>query len=301
MANVIIPQRFWTRRGTAAALTAANEILYSGEWCLETDTGRAKYGDGVTAWVDLGYSVPGRADLTGLQDGDVLIWNGSGEEWFPGTPSADVNDLFGFPGGTADFLRADGTFATPSGGGGRGYAQARLKVTGGSVGLADYGGVPTTAAAGVNALYFQPFSVERTITIATLYAEITTTNIGTFRIGVYANDESGAVHVPGALLGETADLSSGTLGNSGGALTPSVILVPGVVYWSCIAYHSNGGSYRAHPTTSFPPAWMGRSASNQNAGYNHYRVTTAWATLPSPYPGGGTLTSAAVPAVFLTE
>ncbi len=32
--------------------------------------------------------------------------------------SGDVGDLTGFPGGTTDFLRADGTFAAPSGGGG---------------------------------------------------------------------------------------------------------------------------------------------------------------------------------------
>jgi len=83
MANVIIPQRFWTRRGTAAALTAANETLYAGEWCLETDTGKAKYGDGVSDWATLDYSVPGRYDLTGLADGAALAWDATAQRWVP--------------------------------------------------------------------------------------------------------------------------------------------------------------------------------------------------------------------------
>lgn len=43
------------RRGTAAAWTAANPVLASGEPGVETDTGRQKVGDGVTAWNDLDY------------------------------------------------------------------------------------------------------------------------------------------------------------------------------------------------------------------------------------------------------
>ena len=43
------------RRGTAAAWTAANPTLDSGEVGYETDTGRAKVGDGSTIWVSLAY------------------------------------------------------------------------------------------------------------------------------------------------------------------------------------------------------------------------------------------------------
>lgn len=87
MANVIIPQRFWLRRGTASALTSANEVLYAGEVCCETDTGRAKIGDGVTDWVTLGYAVPGRINLAALSDGDSLVWDASAEEWVAEPPS----------------------------------------------------------------------------------------------------------------------------------------------------------------------------------------------------------------------
>lgn len=103
MANVIIPQRFWTRRGTAAALTAANETLYAGEWCLETDTGRAKYGDGTTAWVDLEYSVPGRINLAGLADGYTLVWDAGAQEWIVAPPGSGGVGAIGatFDGGGA--------------------------------------------------------------------------------------------------------------------------------------------------------------------------------------------------------
>lgn len=47
--------RFVVKRDTAAAFTAANTLLLSGEWALETDTLKFKIGDGVTPWNSLGY------------------------------------------------------------------------------------------------------------------------------------------------------------------------------------------------------------------------------------------------------
>ena len=44
------------RRSTAAQWISANPILTSGEPGLETDTGKGKYGDGVTHWNTLQYS-----------------------------------------------------------------------------------------------------------------------------------------------------------------------------------------------------------------------------------------------------
>lgn len=45
------------RRGTAAAWTAANPTLASGEKGLETDSRKTKTGDGVTAWTSLAYDI----------------------------------------------------------------------------------------------------------------------------------------------------------------------------------------------------------------------------------------------------
>lgn len=57
MADVIIYQRHYQRRGTAAAWTAANPVLASGEFGYETDTKKLKMGDGSTAWNSLAYRI----------------------------------------------------------------------------------------------------------------------------------------------------------------------------------------------------------------------------------------------------
>jgi hypothetical protein len=55
------------RRGTAAQWTSANPTLASGEWGLETDTGKVKIGDGTTAWNSEPYIGAGDVTLTGTQ------------------------------------------------------------------------------------------------------------------------------------------------------------------------------------------------------------------------------------------
>ena len=45
------------RRGSASNWTASNPILAEGEMGLELDTGKLKFGDGVTAWNSLAYSI----------------------------------------------------------------------------------------------------------------------------------------------------------------------------------------------------------------------------------------------------
>lgn len=61
--------RFQMRQGTAAAWTTENGVLYVGEWGYESDTGKLKIGDGVTAWNTLPYSQAGSSDaLTGINE-----------------------------------------------------------------------------------------------------------------------------------------------------------------------------------------------------------------------------------------
>ena len=43
-------------RGTASALARENPVLLAGELGFETDTGKFKLGNGVTAWNSLGYA-----------------------------------------------------------------------------------------------------------------------------------------------------------------------------------------------------------------------------------------------------
>lgn len=66
------------RRGTAAQWTAANPTLASGEWGYETDTNKAKIGNGSTAWNSLSYIITGAVGTvtsvtagTGLSGGTI--------------------------------------------------------------------------------------------------------------------------------------------------------------------------------------------------------------------------------------
>lgn len=63
------------RRGTATQWTSANPTLAAGEAGFETDTGKAKIGDGATAWNSLAYSIGGVAvgNISGLGAG-VATW-----------------------------------------------------------------------------------------------------------------------------------------------------------------------------------------------------------------------------------
>lgn len=47
------------RRGTAAQWTSVNPVLAAGEFGYETDTGKAKIGNGITAWSSLSYALTG--------------------------------------------------------------------------------------------------------------------------------------------------------------------------------------------------------------------------------------------------
>lgn len=54
------------RNDTAAKWTESNPILSKGELGVETDTGKFKFGDGVSAWTSLGYA-SGRPAVLGVQ------------------------------------------------------------------------------------------------------------------------------------------------------------------------------------------------------------------------------------------
>jgi hypothetical protein len=61
------------RRDSAANWTAANPVLHQGEMAVETDTGKAKMGDGSTAWTSLGYWKP-----DGAADGVASVFGRTG-------------------------------------------------------------------------------------------------------------------------------------------------------------------------------------------------------------------------------
>jgi len=56
------------RRGTASQWTATNPVLAAGEWGYESDTNKAKIGNGSSAWNSLSYfGGSGDVTLTGIQ------------------------------------------------------------------------------------------------------------------------------------------------------------------------------------------------------------------------------------------
>lgn len=60
--------RIQLRRGTAAEWTAANPVLAQGEPGIESDTGKQKFGNGVTAWASLPYASKGDQGPAGVAD-----------------------------------------------------------------------------------------------------------------------------------------------------------------------------------------------------------------------------------------
>ena len=82
-------------RGTAEAMTEVNPLLLAGELGLETDTGKYKIGDGVTAWNSLNYSglrVPSGSSVYVVKGGSyvpaLLVEKPS--EWTPTIDDADI-------------------------------------------------------------------------------------------------------------------------------------------------------------------------------------------------------------------
>lgn len=88
------------RRGLASDWTAQNPVLWEGESGHETDTGREKMGDGVTAWNDLDYkfgvdSVAGKTGVVILDIGDVGGAAPLFSPDFSGYPTAPTEPNFG--------------------------------------------------------------------------------------------------------------------------------------------------------------------------------------------------------------
>lgn len=112
MSDVVVYDRMQQRRGTAADLAAVNEVLRSGELCIESDTGRMKIGDGSTAWNDLDYfdasKVPYLPSSGGLEAATV-------QDAIDELESEKIDDA---PIDGSTYARKDGAWVGLSGGGG---------------------------------------------------------------------------------------------------------------------------------------------------------------------------------------
>lgn len=94
--DVTIPYRFKVLANTAAALAADPGIARERELVFETDTGRFKIGDGVTAYASLQYANVGFIDFTGISDGDVVTWDATNGKFVMAAQSSgsDIRDFW---------------------------------------------------------------------------------------------------------------------------------------------------------------------------------------------------------------
>lgn len=102
----LIDIRVKVRRKTAAGWTSSNEVLLSGEWGKETDTGKMKQGDGTTAWNSLPYfaadsalqiqSLTSNAFITPLHNDDLVDVTALATDTTINNPSGTAENGDGF-------------------------------------------------------------------------------------------------------------------------------------------------------------------------------------------------------------
>lgn len=92
----IVPERFWMRRGIFDDLYAENELLHSGEFCVELidedgyESMWFKIGNDTDHWRDLLWAGWGLFDRTDLADGMVPQYDAEARYWKPVSSTPDV-------------------------------------------------------------------------------------------------------------------------------------------------------------------------------------------------------------------
>lgn len=82
MSESTIYYRFVCRRDTAANwVIHGDDVLKEGEWGVETDTNKAKLGDGLTPYRALPYVITGTIDLANIADGSMMYWDAARNTW----------------------------------------------------------------------------------------------------------------------------------------------------------------------------------------------------------------------------
>jgi hypothetical protein len=87
---------FWNRDRTSSEWTRLNKILRNGQWGFETDTGKAKLGDGDTRWNDLAYfsgGGGGSANLLAPSVSQLSVYSNTPQTIVP-DPSAGTKVIF---------------------------------------------------------------------------------------------------------------------------------------------------------------------------------------------------------------
>lgn len=185
------------RRGTEAQWASANPILKYNEVGVESDTGKTKTGDGVTAWSSIAYDpdVP----LPGVDPGDGI--NG----WRALAVAPPITGTTPADGSITTAKLADGA-VTPAK---LSMAAAPPRYKTGAYYTPP--GPRGTGAPALNVLSTVPFWVGRAQNFDRIGAEVTTAGAAgaTLRLGIYADDGNG---LPGALVVDAGTITSDSTG-----------------------------------------------------------------------------------------
>ncbi len=150
----------------------------------------------------------------------------------------------------------------------------------------------TTGAPSANVLRAIPFITSRRITLDSIAINVTTAATGYTRLGIYA--DNGNVY-PGSLIIDAGAVDTGTTGVK--ALTINVTLDPGL-YW-LVAVSNAAPTIRAFAVGSLIPV-LGYASGLGTAASFGYSVAFTYGTLPSTFPSGAALiTAAPIPAIFV--
>lgn len=199
--------------------------------------------------------------------------------------------------GTADattFLRGDGSWATPSGGGGGGFTPSipGIALPAGSYRQL-YNGMSNSVSsltASLNRLYLTPFVLNYDLAVVAIGNVVATANAtATGRAGIYASDANGLP--TGSALVESGVLSASTTGIKETAV--SVTLTAGTQYWGAFVNQTTASSWRSISQANLTalahlPASTGV--------YTHYYVNNVTGSLPTLSSGlflgsGGSFTA----------
>lgn len=149
---------------------------------------------------------------------------------------------------------------------------------------------PTTGAISVNNLRAFPFPVTKSMTLDAIQAEVTTLVGGSnFRLGIYADDGN---CYPGVLLHDTGSLSGATNEVVNSAISPGLILTPGL-YWLAIVADA-AITFRSIAQTVGWSVIMGR-VSSMGINYRppYWNVTHTYGALPNPFTTGAAINNSA--------